>query len=188
MMAYNLNPNELAFLQRFSDHEDIASIGYLLKSIVSGVDLTRDDLFSVEDYLMDRANEIEGEGLDVPQWFDGIRSIIAKLINSPQGGIESVKAMQPPGLQQFGQSPLQQAPAPKKERKQRVKAVSDEPKPSKKEKYKDSELTPDNVPPYLRDIHEIINQVVEARCQEEIERRLVAEKKLEQLQKILGGL
>lgn len=188
MMAYNLNPNELAFLQRFADHEEIASIGYILKSIVSGVDLTRDDLFSVEDYLMDRTNEIEGEGLDVPQWFDGIRSIIAKLINSPQSGIDAGKAMQPPGLPPFGQPPLQQALTPKKERKPRAKPVSDEPKPSKKEKYKDAELTPDNVPPYLREIHEIMNQVVEARCQEEIERRIAAEKKLEQLQKILGGL
>ncbi|MFA5403412.1 MAG: hypothetical protein WC358_00585 [Ignavibacteria bacterium] len=170
------------------DHEDIASISYILRSIISGVDLTRDDLLKVEDHLMDRGNELEEEGLDVPQWFEGIRTIIARLINSPQSGIESSKTAPPLGMQQFGPPQVQQTPLPKKERKQRAKPVNEEPKPSKKDKYKDGELTPDNIPVYLREIHEIINQVVEARCQEEIERREVAEKKLAQLQKILGGL
>jgi hypothetical protein len=187
-MAYNLNPNEISFLQRFADHEDIQSISHLIRAITSGVDLTRDDLLSIEDYLMDRTAEIEGEGLEVPQFFEAIRNIVARLVNSSPVQQEASKTPTLPGVQSYPQQGFQGAPVPKKERKPRARPVSDEPRVSKKEKYKDADLTADNIPPYLREIHEIVNQVVEARCQEEIERRIAAEKKLEQLQKILGGL
>lgn len=190
-MAYNLNPQEVSFLQRYVDHEDISSISHLLRAIISGVDLTKEDLLSIEDYLMDRTAEIEGEGLDVPQFFDAIRNLVARIVNSAPAHLDGNKGPVLPGLagpQGYAPGGFQPPPAPKKERKPRAKPASDEPRVSKKEKYKDANLTPDNIPPYLVEIHEIVNQVVEARCQEEIERRIVAEKKLEQLQKILGGL
>jgi hypothetical protein len=188
-MAYSLNPNEIRFLQQVADNEEIGTISHLLRALTTGVDLTRDDLISIEDYLMDRAGEIDNEGLEVPQFFDAIRSIVARLVNSPSTSVEQPKGASPLGLTGMG---AQQTADGRKPRKPRVaKEASEEPrepKQSKKEKYKEAEITPDSVPQYLIDIHAIINQVVDARLEEEIERRVTAEKKLEQLQKILKGL
>ena len=185
-MAFILNQNEIRFLQQFSQHEEISSISHLINALITGVDLTKKDLVFIEDYLMDKSREIEDEGLDVPQFFEAIRNIVARIVNSPTTTTEQPKDWN-------GQNPYetsqQDDKTNKKVKKPReAKAPSSEPKISKKEKYKESEITADNIPQYLLDINTIINQVVEARCQEEIERRIVAENKLEQFQKILRGV
>lgn len=189
----NLGQNELQFLQRIAENPEVGSVSHLLRAIASGVELTSDDMLSIEDYLMDRTAELDNEGLEVPAFFDGIRSIIAKVISTapakPQGNGPVL-----PGFEPAGQIPQQmnhqfQHQAPQKQRKPRApKAESDEPKVTKKDKYKDCDLTAENIPQYLVDIHNIVNLVVEARCAEEIERRITAEKKLEKLQSVLKGL
>lgn len=186
-MGYNINPQELRFLQQIAENEEVAPICHLLRAIATGVDLPSDDILSIEDYLMDRTAELDSEDIEVPGFFDAIRSIVAKVVNSTPSQAQD----------QFGQSSIPGMPgmgpqansAPKKVRKPRTpKSDAAEPRTSKKEKYKESEITAENIPQYLLDINNIINMVVDARCQEEIERRITAEKKLEQLQKILGGL
>lgn len=185
----NLGQNELQFLQRMAENPEVGSVSHLLRAIASGVELTSDDILSIEDYLMDRTAELDNEGLEVPAFFDGIRSIIAKVMSTAPAKPQSNGPVLP-GFEPAGQIPQQfQAKAPQKQRKPRVpKPESDEPKITKKEKYKDCDLTAENIPQYLVDIHNIVNLVVEARCAEEIERRIAAEKKLEKLQSVLKGL
>ena len=112
-MAYNLNPQELAFLQRYAEHEDIAQISHLLRAIISGVDLTKDDLLSIEDNLMDRTSDMENEGLEVPQFFGAIRSIIARLVNSQPSAPDQSRQNIIPGMVNPNQ-PFQQPVIPQK--------------------------------------------------------------------------
>jgi len=189
-MAYALNPQEIRFLQQIAEHETVGSISHLIRAIVTGVELTKDDLLSIEDHLMDQAGEIENEGLEVPPFFDAIRNIVARLVNTGAGSQAAPQNAQNNPLNYPGAGP-QAYQEPKKARKPREPKVdSDEPrtpKVSRKEKYKE-DLTPDNIPVYLLDIYEIINQVVEAKCADEIARRIAAEDKLAQLQNILKGM
>lgn len=189
-MAYALNPQEIKFLQQVAEHEAVGSISHLIRAIITGVELTKDDLLSIEDHLMDQAGEIENEGLEVPQFFDAIRSIVARLVNTGAGSQAAPQNAQNNPLSFPGAGP-QAYQEPKKTRKPREPKVdADEPrtpKVSRKEKYKE-DLTPDNIPAYLVEIYDIINQVVEAKCADEISRRIAAEDKLAQLQNILKGM
>lgn len=190
-MAQKLNPEAIRFLQQFASHEEVGSISHLLNAIVSGLDLNPKDYLAIEDYLMDRTSELEQEGLEVPAFFEAIRNIVGRLMSSTpaqpaQGNGSTLPDYAPVGQQP--NQPLQSFQPQKPARKPRANVEPKAPRVSRKEKYADADLTPENIPQYLLDIHDIVNAVVEARLQEEIKRREEAEEKLLRIQKTLGVL
>jgi hypothetical protein len=69
--------------------------------------------------------------------------------------------------------------------KPKVERAPAEPRSSRKEKYNDIELTGENVPQYLKDIHAIMMNVLEQRLADEIALRQQAEAKLAKLLEVL---
>lgn len=192
-MAHKLNPEAIRFLQQVASSEEVSSISHLLNAIVSGLDLSQKDYLAIEDYLMDRTAEIEQEGLEVPTFFEAIRNIVGRMMSSAPSTPSDGNSPMLPDYMPVGQQnqPVQgnrQRFQPKPQVKPRANREPKTPRISKKERYADSALTPDNIPQYLIDIHEIVNAAVEARLQDEIRRRVEAEEKLIRIQKTLGVL
>lgn len=183
-MGYTLNANERSFIAAIQNHESVSGIGYLLTSLLTGVELSTKDLLIIEDHCMDQVNEMENEGLEVPKFMDQLRDLISRLINSGAGTPVPETNANP--LSQFinrdAQTPTR-APAPPKKPKV---VKSPEEIAERKNKYKSSEFNAENAPAYLTEIYNIVEKVVAARCEDEIAKRKIAEDKLAKLQSILG--
>lgn len=193
-MAYNLNPQERQLVQNLVNHEDMQSVSYILQSILLGSDIHPRDIESLDDHCMDLANNSESEGFQVPAFIDALRNICDKLFSSAGVPAQTqfapltanIPAAQPGVLTPY--QPTQPPVKPPKPPKPKKPVSEATPKVKPTEKYKKTELNAENIPPYLIEIHELVEKIVDARCAEEIKKRIEAEEKLEKVQKLIGAL
>lgn len=174
-----LTPQEKQFLGSVAQQEQLSSVSYVINALVNGVEVGIKDLYALDDSLMDIANEIEAEDLKVPPFIDAIKDIIGRLIST---GPQVVSQNPANPITQYQQ---QGVPKKTKVMKPKVERAPAEPRSSRKEKYNDIELTGENVPQYLKDIHAIMMNVLEQRLADEIALRQQAEAKLAKLLEVL---
>lgn len=182
-----LNSQQIAFINQIKDKEELSNISFLLNAATVGTDLHSTQIDQILEHCEELRTNSMAEGSDLPKFVDMLWDLF-NMISMTGGKGSDILTQQNQADPYFSPGAT---PEPVRKKKEPRLPSSTPKTPRVKEdvvaKYSNTEITTENIPPYLLEISQIIDKIVAAKCADVVKENAELKAQLAKIQALIGG-